>query len=413
MIELVRDASWCWFGDSRALHYDGKVYYGWNDTRGRVWVAQYDPATGTRRRFQVGSYLNAAGVGMVDDHGNPSLVMRGGRLVVFYCYHAGGQMKYRVADAVGSVESFGPEIVCSAGNTAGGSGFTYPNPVDMTATNGQMYLFWRGGNFQPTFARTYSGGPGVAGNGWQAAKWLFSAPPGVRPYVKVLGDDPRGWIHLAMTDGHPRDVSTSIFYARFQVSDGTFRRANGGLLGTLAAVDAGNPIPVASLDLVYDGSASSGKPRGWIWDLQADPATGCPVIAFATVPSRTDHTYLVARASCTAGGGWDVTPVCPAGGSIAQDIEDQYSGGIVLDPTDLSRVVVSRAPDPAGWQQLERWVQDGAGGWSREQVLTDAGQQNVRPFFVRGAPADVPNRLMWVRGTYGTFVDFTTGLYAG
>jgi len=71
MIELVRDASWCWFGDSRALHYDGKVYYGWNDTRGRVWVAQYDPATGTRRRFQVGSYLNAAGVGMVDDHGNP------------------------------------------------------------------------------------------------------------------------------------------------------------------------------------------------------------------------------------------------------------------------------------------------------------------------------------------------------
>lgn len=408
MVELVRDASWCWFGDSRALYFAGKLYYGWNDTKGRVWVAQYDPNSGTRRRFQVGSYLNASGQGQVDDHGNPSLVMRGGRLVVFYCYHAGAAMRYRVADAVGSVESFGPEVVCSAGNTAGGNGYTYPNPVDMSATNGQMYLFWRGGNFQPTMTRTYAGGPGVAGNGWQTAKHLFSAPAGVRPYMKVLGDDGRGWIHLAMTDGHPRDVSTSIYYARFQVTDGTFRRANGGLLGTLAAVDAGTPIPVASLDLVYDGSVASGNPRGWIWDLQADP-DGQPVLTFATVPSRTGHAYHVAR---WAAGGWQVSDVCDGGGTIAQDIEDQYSGGIVLDPADLSRVVVSRPAGPGQWHRLERWAQDESGVWAQESVLTDGDAQNVRPFFARGAAADVPNRLMWVRGTYGTFVDFTTGLHA-
>lgn len=411
MIELTRDGSWCWFGDPRAVFYNGLVYYGWCDTAGRVMVAQLDPATGTRRRFQVGTYINASGQPQVDDHGNPSLVMRGGKLVVFWCWHAGPQMKYRIASAVGSVEAFGPEIVCAAGNTPGGNGFTYPNPCDMTGANGQMYLFWRGGDFQPTLSRTYAGGPGVGGNGWQTAKHLFSAPSGVRPYMKVLADDPHGWIHLAMTDGHPRDVATSIFYTRFQVPDGTFRRANGGVLGTLSAVDAGTPIPVASLDLVYDGSAGSGNPRGWVWDVQADGA-GLPVVAFATVPGRSGHAYHVARSDGLPGGGWNVTTVCAAGGSIAQDIEDQYSGGIVLDPADLSRVVVSRQDTPDQWQRLESWTDTGP-GWSQDAVLTDGETQNVRPFFVRGAPATLPNRLMWVRGTYGTFVDYTTGLFAG
>lgn len=400
MRELVRDASWCWFGDARALYYNNMIYYGWHDSKGRVWVAQLDPASGTRRRYLVDTYLNASGNPQVDDHGNPSLVIRGGKLCVFWSYHAGSAMKYRIADAVESVESFGPIITCSAGNSAGGNGFTYPNPVDFSSGGiGSMYLFWRGGNFQPTYSKASS----LGGNQWSPAKHLFSAASGVRPYMKVLGDPVKGWVHFAMTDGHPRDVSTSIYYARLQVADGTIRRANGGLVGNLSAVDAGSPIPVSSLDKVYDGATN---PRGWIWDLQID-ATGNPALTFATVPSRTAHAYHAARFS---GGAWSYAKVCDAGGTIAQDIEDQYSGGIVLDPTDLNTVVVSRQ-DAANWHRIESWATtDNGATWSRSEVVSDAAEQNVRPFFVRGAPATLEGRLLWLRGSYGTFVDFGTDL---
>jgi hypothetical protein len=419
VIELARRASWCWFGDSRAVYRNGRVYYGWVNADGQVWVAQLDPATGTRRRFLISTYSRTLAtvkkadgtdynltVNQVDDHSNPSLVFRGGKLCVFYSYHAGSQMKYRIADAPDSVESFGPEVVYSGGNGTGSNGYTYPNPVDFSNGGvGPLYLFWRGSDFQPTYSKSSS----LGGNAWSPAKHLFSAPPGVRPYVKVLGDPDRQWIHFAMTDGHPRDVATSIFYVRFQLSDGSFRRANGGVVGSIGAVDAGTPIAVADLDLVYDGQAN---PRAWIWDLQLDPVGGRPQVAFATVPDRYDHAYHVGRAAGTAGGGWIVSDVCDAGGTISQDIEDQYSGGVVLDPTDPSRVVVSRAPTPSGWQRLERWAQGADGIWVPEAALTDVDLQCVRPFFVRGAPSGLANRLMVLIGQYQTFVDFDTDLWA-
>lgn len=401
MIELAQDASWCWFGDSRGLHYNGKSYYGWVDRQGRVMVGQYDPADGTRRRFQVGGYLNSQGGPMLDDHGNPSLVMRGGRLVALWSWHGGASMLYRVADVAESIESFGPQLVCSAGNTAGGSGFTYPNPVDLTATNGYMYLFWRGGNFQPAYTR----GNQVVANGWQPARWLFSVPSPQRPYMKVLGDDTQGSIHFALTDGHPRDVATSIFYARLDVAAGNFRRADGTVAGTVASVDAGTPVAVSSLERVYDGR-SNGQP-GWVWDVQLD--AGRPVIAFATVPSRSGHAYHVARWS---GAAWQVDTVASGGGTISQDNEVEYSGGIVVDPADPARVVLSRPDSPAEWQRLESWRNTASGVWTLDEALTDGARQNVRPYFLRGADGTVANRLMWLSGSYQTYVDYDTDLVA-
>lgn len=389
MIELVPDAGWCWFGDPRAVFHAGFVYYGWTDMAGGVWVAQYDTAAGVRRRFRVGAYAGP------DDHGNPSLAVRGDRLVVFWAGHNAAQMLYRVATNPHSVAAWGPVLACEAGNSPGSGGFTYPNPVQ--PGDGQLWLFWRGGGIQPAYARTGS----VTANSWTTARQLFAGAGANRPYVKVLAGP--GVVHFAMTEAHPDLYATSIWYCRLVLADGTFRDAGGQLLGRLADVDAGTPLPVTALDRVYDGAAPG--PRAWVWDLQLD-AGGQPVIAFAGLASRTAHDYRVAHWGV---GGWYSEVVCTAGGTIEQAQESNYSGGVAVDPLDTDRVVVSRPAGPGALHRLERWERLSI-GWAPTAVLTTGGQQDVRPFFVRGVPAGAPLRLLWLSGTYGEFTAFGTRL---
>jgi hypothetical protein len=67
-------------------------------------------------------------------------------------------------------------------------------------------------------------------------------------------------------------------------------------------------------------------------------------------------------------------------------------------------VAVSR-PNGQGLHRIEQWSLTG-GRWARSAILSDADQQNVRPFYVRGAPAGMNWRLLWLRGTYGDFLNF-------
>jgi len=79
--------AWSWFGDPRAVHYEGehrRTYVGWIDRRGAVRLASVDHDSGARR-----GVVLKRGLGR-DDHNNPSLLMLpGGRLQVFYSPHAG------------------------------------------------------------------------------------------------------------------------------------------------------------------------------------------------------------------------------------------------------------------------------------------------------------------------------------
>lgn len=388
--EIAPDAAWCWFGDPRAVYHAGQLFYGWTDMRGGVWVGQLDPENGARRRFRVGSY------GTADDHGNPSLLVRGGRLVVFWAGHSGGAMRYRIASAVGSIESFGPEIVASAGDTH----FTYPNPVQM-AHNGHVYNFWRGGNFQPMWSRSNN----LGGNVWSPARHLFSTTPGQRPYVKVRADGD-SLIHFALTDGHPRNVETSIFYVRWHLSDNTFRTSD----GTIVGMPGEYPVPVSELERVYD-ARPAGASRAWVWDLQLHQDTGLPLIAYATIETRDDHAYHVAELGTSY---WDSYRVCPAGPTIDQTTEPHYSGGIAINPLDTDVVAVSRTLAPHGphvVQLFDRDREPGQPAWGPWGIpVTTGTRQAVRPFFVRDAPADMPWRLMWMDGTYGDYLNFSTSL---
>ncbi|MBV8966130.1 MAG: BNR-4 repeat-containing protein, partial [Mycobacteriaceae bacterium] len=99
----------------------------------------------------------------------------------------------------------------------GSDGFTYPNPVLVPAERDRLYLFWRGADWSADFA---SRKPGSA---FRHAKELIRSP-GERPYVKVA-DNGFDRIAIAFTNGHPRNVLTSVYYASYR--HGSLWRAGG------------------------------------------------------------------------------------------------------------------------------------------------------------------------------------------
>ena len=379
----IGDGAWSWFGDPRAVTHDGRTYVGWVDQEGDVKVSSYDHTTGERVTAVLQARLNQ------DDHANPSLFVRpDGRLTIFYSRHVGPSMHYRVSSQPGDVTSWeAPQTVPT--NTPGIRGYTYPNPIRL-GDEGATYLFWRGGNYNPTFAIQ-----GDGETGWSPARNLITMP-GERPYVKYdsSGGDT---IHVAYTNAHPTEFGdVNIYYAR--VRAGRIERVGGEQIGSLD-----DPITPAEGNLVYDGAE-----QAWVHDVAADSA-GNPVIVFASFPSASDHRYHYAR---WTGSAWDVHQITPAGGTFREDGgSPYYSGGLTLDHETPSRVYLSRQTGPGAWQ-VETWTTpDGGTTWA-SQALSSAGK-NVRPISPRGPSAFGGDMsVIWMNGGYPSYVAYGTTIHA-
>ena len=89
-----------------------------------------------------------------------------------------------------------------------------------------LMLFWRGGNWKPTFSfidggfttESFSEKTDFSWQQWAPSKEIIVGKA-ARPYIKyeqeiVEDRNKMDKIHMAFTDGHPRDVTTnSIYYA--------------------------------------------------------------------------------------------------------------------------------------------------------------------------------------------------------
>ena len=81
----------------------------------------------------------------------------------------------------------------------GSCGFTYPNPVHL-AREATTYLFWRGGNFNPTFSTQADGA-----DAGRRPRTLVSVP-GERPYVKVDSNGESTRSTSRFTNAHPNEA---------------------------------------------------------------------------------------------------------------------------------------------------------------------------------------------------------------
>jgi len=379
--------AWCWFGDPRAVYHQGahrRTYVGWVTGAGDIQVGSYDHDTGLRVLTTVKAKFQ------IDDHANPSLLVRpDGHLMVFWSGHFGSEMYYRRSVNPEDISSWGAERTVPT-NTPGTFGYTYPNPIQLSAENNRIWLLWRGGNFNPTFSTSTDEVT------WAPARTLISVPD-QRPYVKVASNGVDSF-HLAFTDGHPRNLRTSIYYARYKA--GSFYRANGSLIET----DSQLPFTPSQADVVYDAAAHGGV-KAWIHDVAFDSA-GRPVVVFATFPSSTDHRYHYAR---WTGSRWEDHEFLRAGGSMSGDpAEPNYSGGITLDHANTARVFLARQVN--GVFEIEvRRTTDGGHTWVTRTVTTRSGRGNYRPVRPRGQPGTDMD-VIWMRGGYPSFSDYHTAI---
>ena len=403
---LLHDGAWCWFSDPRAVFHRGeheRTYTGWVDSRGNINVGYYDHRQGRFHARTLDPKLE------VDDHNNPSLLLTpDGRLLVFYSRHSRSDPIYLLeARRPESIAEWAPRRELFLNDTAAYRGllnsYTYTNPALLTEEDDRIYLFWRGMDFKPNVA--YSDDLGKT---WSAGKILIRPPATYqnrRPYLKVAGDG-RDRIHLAFTDGHPRNEPTnSIYYAQYR--DGAFYRADGRRIATYEEL----PFEPGQADVVYDAEKTG--ERAWIWDVAAD-REGRPALVYARFPDDRHHVYYYARWDgrrwrnhrLLDSGGW--FPQTPPG---EEEREPNYSGGLVLDHEDPNIVYLSR--ERGGVFELERWTTtDGGQSWSKERLTQNSDRDNVRPFAVRGAAAGDPLQVLWWRLTrYRHYTDYEGDIF--
>lgn len=373
----VAGGGWCWFGDPRAIAIGNDVYVGWITKEGNVEVGRIALDTGAMSQARLHETLPT------DDHSNPSITtMPDGRLVVFYSPHSGRlqrhtKMWFRVSDKPGGVNAWGAERNIPV-NSPGRLGYTYPNPVWVGA---RLYMFWRGGNWQPTFSAT------TDLKHWSHARTLLQGPRGQRPYVKY--DVYKDSIRFAYTGAHPGSRRTSLYFG--QLKDWAVRRANGRRIIASSKV----PFDYRKGERIYSWQADG---NAWVWDVAHDPQ-GHPVILYATLKNSNMHSYRYAR---WTGRHWLDRKLVDAGPHIDQD--PSYSAGMTIDHSNANIVYLSLLVN--GRYEIERWqTADFGKTWNRTPVTENSTRDNLRPVVPRGISGD--KALLWTWGSYRAYKDYS------
>jgi hypothetical protein len=333
-----------------------------------------------------------------DDHNAPSVIVRpDGRIVAFYAPHENYlvapsrryRMFFRVTRRRYDIRSWGP-VHTVPGNTAAlpgqpQRGANYPNPVQMK--NGQVWLFWRGGSWWPSFSST------TDLQHWKQPRNVVRGIAGERPYVKY-GSDGKN-VYMAFTEAHPNKRHTSIYFLRI-AQDGTIYDDRGKRVG-----DVTHGADYRRAGVVYRYSPIGGD--AWIMDVAIGPDR-VPTVVYVRKP-RHQHQSLYRYARWEVDH-WADRPIVPAGKGRGGGF---YIGGATLDHEDPSVVYLSRREGHAR-AEVEIWrTSDGGRTWSTTALTHGSKTNNWRPVSPRNDPS---NRVLWFNGRYDSFLDFGTTIFA-
>jgi hypothetical protein len=373
---VLGPGGWSYFGDPRAVHAGGKTFVGYTDLDGYARVAEIEGGRVIRqRRF--------GPRGRVDDHRNPSIyVQPDGRLTFFYNEHQGPKMYMRTTGTPYSLRSLSSATTLPT-NTSGRHGYSYPNPLRASK---RLWVFWRGGNFQPNYSVRLPGR-------WSRAQTLALGPccyrlsdgrsQRHRPYAKYDTDGRN--VHATMTEGNESAYRNSVYYAEVRPGDGLYT-AGGRRIARL-----GDPPLVSRLDRVR-GSA------GDQWALDVASQGGNPVIVYRRRVSEGGWELWYARHD---GSGWVNNQVTA--------VRNSYKGqitSITLDHETPNTVYLTRN-GPTGRHEVEVWVTpDGGETWTHRALTRDSRVDNYRPVTPRGLRSH--EEAVWFAGRRSYYREFDT-----
>jgi hypothetical protein len=403
---LNDDGGWCWFQDERAIVVRGKLFFGSVATgredperKGNVEVTGVDLRTGETTRFVVAARFEA------DDHAAPALLaLPDDRLLVMYARHGPeNRIYWRVTERAADATAWGPEqtFIPSARSRV-----TYSNLhwLPGEGRRGRIYNFFRG--YDNTFKPSWMYSDDRAAT-WTVGGVLIDVPTQFRhrPYVKYASDG--GAVHLAFTEGHPRNYDNSIYHARLR--KGVFERANGSVIRRLAE----GPIQPKDATQVFLGDPDN---VAWIQDIELD-RRGRVRLAFSVQKDSAglppgkggkDHRYHWAEWD---GRVWWTHEIARAGSRLYAG-EDDYVGGIALHPDDPDVVLISANVDPvtgtptrSGHYEIFHGKRIGREeGWRWTAWTPDATEDQLRPMIPkwrRGRTA-----ALWLSGRYRSYTDY-------
>jgi len=419
---IASDGAWTWFNDERAIWHKGKLYVGYVKKNGRVSLTQYDPITKTSLETELSTVTE------VDDHNDPALhVLPDGNILVSYSRHSDDPyFFYRISkvNEPTSINDWGTEH--TKGNDAGDK-HSYANTYAMSAEEDKIFTFTRGESWNPNWTTSTDNGAS-----WSALKILIKNGKGsVRPYVRYTGNGVDS-IDILYTDGHPRATANSLYHAR--ITGGNVVKSDGSVIKPLAdtpLIHDLSPTPERGTVIYQYNEAAQTDPnqwiptgRAWSWDIQYQK-NGDPVATFSvqvdnvTGSDWTDDRIYYYYARWT-GKAWQKRFIAQ-GGRPLYKAEDDYAGGIVIDPDRPNTVYISsNAANPfdittttdvplRANSRYEIWkgtTHDNGLTFTWEAITQDSTENNIRPYVPRNHGRS--ESLLWLKGTYSTYKNYNT-----
>lgn len=416
VVTIVPDGAWTWFNDPRALFHHGTLYVGYVRSDGKTALTAFNPATGGATELWTSSRNE------FDDHNNPALLVKqDGRLLALYARHNTDRFfSYRLSHTTNPVAPADWSEEHDLPATS--AGLTYANPFQLQVEAGRIYNFSRNLNFNPTVFTSSDGGA----TWFPPVQFIQTGSGRVRPYVKY-GSNHGDRIDFLYTDGHPRDVTNSLYHAYYR--DGAIYRTDGSILKRYRelplrhdAGERGSVVYQYSVAASADPNTHIPAGRAWCWEI-AYQSNGWPVGVFTVQRDQVTGTnwsddriyYYYAR---WTGTNWQKRFVAHAGRPL-YEAERDYAGGICLDPENPNVLYLSsNAAEPFNLRdtakvrlrandryELFRGVTtDGGLSFQWTPVTKDSAEENLRPYLPRGhggSPA-----VLWFRGRYTKYTDY-------
>lgn len=419
---LISDGAYTWFSDPRAVFYNGALYFGYTRASdSRAVLSAFNLSSGQTTN------LWASSLTQHDDHNHPGLLVKSdGRMLAVWSRHGSDQFfSYRLSASTNPVTAADWGAEQTIANS--GAGVTYANPYQLSAESGKIYNFCRDLNYNPTVFTSTNGG-----TNWSSPQLFIRTGSGsTRPYVKYASNYTNR-IDVLYTDGHPRDVANSLYHIYY--SGGAIYKTDGSLLKSYSSLPLLHDSGERGSVIYQYSDADTSDPndhiptgRAWCWEI-AYQTNGDPACVFSvqrdlvTGPTQgTDDRIYYYYARWT-GAAWQKRFIAQAGRPL-YSAENDYAGGICLDPQDVNTIYLSsNAQNPFSLadttnvtlranSRYEIWrgtTADGGLTFSWQQITTNSTLDNIRPYVPRRNGGE--NCLIWLRGTYTSYTSYALSI---
>lgn len=412
---LNDNGAWSWFMDERVIVHHGRLlvgsirstdkhdYQAADDPNwGNCELAVHDLKTGKTDVIILHKHFEQ------DDHNGPALhVRRDGKVLAVYTQHSQERKVYWRVSESDDLLKWSPikELVTPGKDHPpfGGDNVTYSNLFQPSAEGGRMYNFFRSVQHQQNYMMSNDDG-----DSWTYGGMFLKGYQGYAPYFKYTTNG-RDVIHFIGTEDHPRNFDNSVYHGF--IKNGVVYQSDGKQFAPLSKTTE-KTGDIWDLTVVFKGDADN---VAWVHDLHLDKNEN-PVAVFSVqkdgkgLPKGQggmDHRYHYAKWD---GKKWTQQEIAYAGTRLYKD-EDDYTGGIAIDPQDVNIVYISTDADPVTGKPLisstdnqrhhelfKGKTTDGGKTWIWTALTKDSPTDNLRPI----VPIwnDPRAAVVWMRGKY-------------